>query len=85
MLVVLNFVRFFEMDCLRCGGKGEARGVGYMLSACPDCAVKSVATVHKIDRKSVAYKTAIRDIMDTDAKITRQDAVKMFDEAYSKG
>ena len=70
------------MDCLRCGGKGKAKGIGYMMIDCPACAVKIIPPAAKIDRKSVAYKNAIKDIMATDAKMTRKDAVKMFDAAY---
>lgn len=39
----------------------------------------------KLDRRSESYRKAIKDIMNTNSSLTRQEAVKLFDEAYAKG
>lgn len=51
--------------------------------ACEDVPVaKKVAVLHKLDRRSESYRNAINDIMASNAKLTRQEAVKLFDDAY---
>jgi len=39
----------------------------------------------KLDRRSESYRKAIKDIMLASPALTRQEAVKLFDEAYAKG
>ena len=77
------------MMCIRCGNTGRYLGNGMMMTDCELCAEKEEAEakeipVSKIDRKSKSYQTAIKDIMASNPDLTRADAVKLFDDAYSK-
>lgn len=72
--------------CIRCNGKRTYMGTGFMITDCELCNGSTVTapSVDKIDRRSLSYRTAIKDIMDAN-KVGRDEAVKMFDEAYAKG
>ncbi len=77
--------------CVRCGGSGKYMGNGMMLADCTLCDDDYVASgapvtleLPKIDRKSKSYHKAIKDIMQLNPDISRESAVKMFDEAYDK-
>ncbi len=86
--------------CIRCSGTGRYLGNGMMMADCtlcdengevpsliaanPKMAVCNVKNV-KLDRRSVAYKQAIDDIMASNNTLSRADAVKLFDDAYNKG
>lgn len=87
------------MLCVRCSGNGKYMGLGFMMRDCELCtdiygssfkkkapalASDSAPALDKINRKSKSYKTAITDIMVSNDGITREEAVKMFDEAYNK-
>lgn len=71
--------------CVRCNGNGTYRGNGFMMTDCELCKEKEnrAPELDDINRQSSSYKDAIKDIMLTN-KITRKEAVKMFDEAYVK-
>ncbi len=74
--------------CIRCGGTGRYFGNGMMMTDCDLCDEDNVVAkevpIAKIDRKSKSYQTAIKDIMALNPKITRAEAVKIFDKAYDK-
>jgi hypothetical protein len=74
--------------CIRCGGSGKYFGNGMIMTDCNLCdedgPIEQKKELPKIDRKSKSYKTAIKDIMALNPTITKQEAVNMFDEAYSK-
>ena len=79
------------MLCIRCGDTGRYLGNGMMMTDCELCAEKDLAEskpvevpLAKIDRKSKSYQTAIKDIMASNPTLTRNEAVKLFDEAYNK-
>lgn len=76
--------------CIRCNGTGTYLGNGFMLTDCELCnnsdhEINEAPSLDKIDRKSKSYQKAIKDIMAINPNISRQEAVKMFDEAYIKG
>lgn len=82
-----------ETICIRCNGTGSYRGLGFMEQDCDLCnhddyaekeASKKIVSLDKVDRRSKSYKDAIKDIMKLDKKITRQEAERMFDDAYQK-
>lgn len=74
--------------CQKCNGTGRYLGIGFITidcKVCDDgCAENDAPELDKIDRKSKSYQEAIKDIMAINPKITRKEAVKMFDEAYAK-
>jgi len=79
------------MICHRCNNTGKYLGNGMMQADCTLCddtalsASPSLPTTSAtLDRRSKSYKTAIDDIMTLNPKISRADAVKMFDDAYDK-
>ena len=80
------------MICYRCNNTGKYLGNGMMQTDCTLCddgIVSPASTVvpptsAALDRRSKSYKTAIDDIMTLNPKISRADAVKMFDDAYDK-
>lgn len=77
----------YAMDlCVRCSGTGKYRDHGFMIVDCTLCDEDSTSEIPlaKINRKSASYKKAIKDIMAINPDISREDAVKMFDEAYVK-
>lgn len=71
--------------CIRCGGTGTYNGLGSMLTDCELCNDPlSPPAVDKIDRRSTSYKKAIKDIMDLNPEIGKEEATKIFDDAYQK-
>lgn len=75
--------------CDRCSDSGYYLGNGMIITSCDKCddtegQRKSAPALDGIDRKSKTYQKAIKDIMSINPDITRKEAVKMFDEAYSK-
>lgn len=75
--------------CYRCGGSGKYMGNGMMLADCTLCddvdsGEAPTLETPKVDRKSKSYQKAIKDIMELNPDITRDAAVKMFDDAYIK-
>ena len=78
---------FMSKLCIKCGGTGQYLGTGMMLIYC-DCddavAEKKAPSLDKIDRKSAAYQKAIKNLMKTDPKLTREKAIKLFNETYNK-
>lgn len=83
------------MLCYRCGGTGKYLGNGMIMADCKcdqymkPSPLDNGIEVHKaaisnavVDRRSKSYKKAINDIMSLNPDISKQDAVKMFDEAY---
>ncbi len=75
--------------CFRCGGTGKFMGLGMIKVDCTLCdddnmSVKASTALDKIDRKSASYKKAIKDIMAINPDITRDAAVKLFEQAYDK-
>jgi hypothetical protein len=64
------------MTCYNCDEQGR------LLEAKPDFeAPPSIAT---LDRRSQSYKKAIQDIMELNPLISRDEAVKIFDNEYQK-
>lgn len=61
--------------CVRCQGLGEYRGLGFVITDCELC---------KKDVKSSKYNSAIEEIMRLDAKMTREDAERLFEEEMRK-
>lgn len=81
------------MLCYRCNGTGKYLGNGMMQTDCNICdgltgttgAKDSIATKDvKIDRRSQSYKDSIKEIMALNPDLTKEDAVKLFDETYNK-
>ena len=76
--------------CIRCCGTGKYLGNGMMMTDCELCNNNYTMSNHKpipidkIDRKSDSYKAAIKEIMELNPKISRKDAIKMFNDAYVK-
>lgn len=77
--------------CQRCHGNGQYMGQGFMMTDCEYCTggyhrekSNAIPTLDKINRKSKSYQNAIKDIMAINKDISREDAIKMFDEAYIK-
>ncbi len=71
--------------CIRCNGSGKYLGNGMMMTDCTLCDDDvEVVETPKVDRKSKSYRAAIKDIMSLNPTISREDAVKMFDNAYEK-
>lgn len=77
------------MLCIKCGGTGQYLGQGFMMTDCRDCPdeefEKETPSLESVDRRSKSYKNAINEIMAINKGISREKAVKMFDEAYVKG
>lgn len=78
--------------CPTCVGSGEIMGSGFMQKDCPQCDglgklyEKGVVVEPKkveIDRRSKSYRESIAKIMASE-DISREEAVKVFDEAYEK-
>lgn len=77
--------------CYRCGGTGKYMGNGMIMTDCrceelhhDIVTTKSVVNDPNIvDRRSKSYKKAISDIMALNPSIDRDEAVKMFDDAYA--
>jgi len=80
------------MLCHRCGGTGEYLGMGFMPTDCEICnnssdeCFKPVSAppLEKINRRSKEYLTAIKNIMSLNPKMSRNDAIKLFDKTYDK-
>lgn len=88
------------MICYRCGGSKKYMGNGMVMMTCYNCDERGFEakesqgctendTSHipeaPVDRQSATYKKAIKDIMDLNPKISRKDAVKIFDREYHMG
>lgn len=76
------------MLCTRCYGTGSYFGQGMMPTDC-DCeelARKKAATptLNQIDKTSDSYKTAIKDIMKLNPKMSKKDAEVIFNKTYDK-
>jgi DnaJ-class molecular chaperone len=78
------------MFCSRCGGSGEVYGNGMLKIDCFVCdgdgsyePEKVVKTV-RIDKKSKAYRDAIKELMALNPNIDKGEAARMFEEAYNK-
>lgn len=74
------------MFCSRCGGTGELYGNGMIKIDCSTCNGDGAyePKEKKIDRKSKAYKDAIKEIMALNPATTREEAVKLFEDTYDK-
>jgi len=75
--------------CTRCNGTGEYLGIGMVLVDCNLCQnfsepTSSTIPLDKVNRKSKAYNDTIKELMRQNAKLTRDDAVKLFNETYDK-
>ncbi len=76
--------------CCRCQGSGMYLGNGMIMTECNICGdftpEKKTApvTLDKVDRRSKSYKKTIDDLMGLNPKLSREDAVKLFDETYEK-
>jgi hypothetical protein len=78
------------MFCSRCGGTGELYGNGMIKVDCSTCDgygsydEKEVVKPKQLDKKSKAYKDAIKELMDSSPKLKREEAVKLFEDTYNK-
>jgi hypothetical protein len=84
--------------CIRCCGTGRYLGNGMMMTNCTLCdehghmisskeekvAYKSAAN-SSLDKRTNSYKNAIKELMNTDQKLTKKEAEKLFENAYNKG
>jgi hypothetical protein len=72
------------MICTRCAGSGLKRTNGNTFEDCKDCnksgRIADAVVKVTIDKRSKEYKTAINEIMNLNDKISREEAVKIFDE-----
>lgn len=70
--------------CFRCGGSKMYMGNGMIMTPCTLCSDKKefVVTLDKVDRRSKSYKKTIDDLMELHPKMTRDEAVKLFDKTY---
>jgi hypothetical protein len=65
-------------------------GNGMIMTECNICGDNAPITkvsppsLDKIDRRSKSYKKTIDDLMELNKKLSREDAVKLFDETYEK-
>lgn len=85
--LLINAKESHMESCVRCGGTGKYKGIGFILTDCDLCIEEpedEVSSLDNIDRKSKSYKKAIKDIMSINPEISRKEAIKMFDEAYIK-
>jgi len=78
------------MFCSRCGGTGELYGNGMIKIDCSTCdgygsyEEKEVVKPGKLDKKSKAYKDAIKELMALNPELKREEAAKLFEDAYNK-
>ena len=77
--------------CIKCYDTGKYLGNGMVMTNCDLCdddyvppKVKAAPALDKIDRRSKSYQKAIKDIMAINPDIERNEAIKMFDNAYVK-
>jgi hypothetical protein len=75
------------MLCPKCNNSGKKRGIGMMDVTC-DCQYEEIKTKGEskqvpVDKRSKTYRDAIAQLM-VSAKVTREKAVKMFDEEFQK-
>lgn len=76
--------------CCRCQGSGMYLGNGMIMTECNLCGDNAQETkisppsLDKIDRRSKSYKKTIDDLMGLNPKLSRDEAVKLFDETYEK-
>lgn len=76
--------------CYRCNGSGMYLGNGMIMTKCTLCTEydmdkkKSTLTLDKVDRRSKSYKKTIDDLMYLNPELSREDAVKLFDETFDK-
>lgn len=86
------------MRCTKCAGMGHYMGNGMILTSCHVCdgigllpeaknddAPINVVEMTFIDKRSKAYKDSIKDMLAANPSMTRDDAVKLFDNAYARG
>lgn len=74
--------------CYRCNGTGKYMGNGMMMTDCTLCDEDNVIkkpSLDDVDRTSKSYKKAIKEIMQINDNISKEEAIKMFDDAYLKG
>lgn len=78
--------------CIRCGGTGQYMGNGMMLVYC-DCdetensmemKQNKAPPLNRIDRRTEAYRNAISNLMKSYPKLTRHEAIKLFNDTYDK-
>jgi hypothetical protein len=89
--MVINFiVDGLYMLCVRCSGTGKYFGLGMMPSDCELCNKHPVSgPVAKpkepvfIDKRSQAYRDAIKDIMAAHPDMLREEAVKLFEKSFN--
>jgi hypothetical protein len=79
------------MFCARCAGTGEIMGNGMIALKCSKCSGSGKYTeeINKesqvvLDKRSKAYKDAIKEIKAVNPNVSEQMAVKLFDDAFNK-
>jgi hypothetical protein len=82
------------LTCHKCTGTKKYLGNGMIVMDCDYCNADGKIPVPAnhgdlepkpfIDRRSQSYKVAITDIMALNPKISREEAVKIFDKEYAK-
>jgi DnaJ-class molecular chaperone len=80
--------------CLNCSGSGTIMGMGMLSKDCEACdgdgkidnLESEIAKIKPIvDRKSSAYRSAIKEIMSVNKNMSKEQAETLFDEAYNHG
>ncbi len=75
--------------CVKCGGTGDIRGLGYIHTRCDNCTGGFVYVSEtrpspganpppKIDKRSTTYKNAIKELMELG--LSKKDAEEKFKE-----
>lgn len=78
------------MFCDKCAGAGEILGNGMIKIECSKCngegsyELEEISKKKRIDKKSKAYKDAIKEIMALNSNINREEAVKLFEKTYDQ-
>lgn len=77
--------------CIRCNDTGMYLGNGMIMTDCNLCdgssapePVKVAPALDKINRRSKSYQNAIKELMEINPEMSRDDAVKLFDKTYAK-
>ena len=75
-------------DCNRCDGYGTISPVTVNSSSVEPPSTASTASTANdagfVDKRSRYYRDAIKDIMVKSPKMSRDEAMKLFDNAYAK-
>jgi uncharacterized protein YbaA (DUF1428 family) len=68
-------------NCNNCDGYGKLESV---ITVTKSEASNRLPNIAYIDKRSRHYRDAVKDIMAANPEISRDDAMKLFDKAYTK-